>query len=372
MAQDMDADWFAVYVESRQQLEMNAKARVQLDKNIHLAEELGANVILLKGTNVADEIINFAKEKKVTLIIAGPSKRTVFDRIFKGTVLTKLINSSGNINVLIARDTQREKEPQKIYEFRKSDFRAYLASLAAIMLTIGAGLLLRSRLEPMNMAMLLLLPSIASGIFWGIRAGLFASIVSVAAFDFFFVPPYFTFQIADIRFLPSFIVFILVSFVTSYFAKSVRQEAESSRHRERFVYSLYSFTRAIMAAQGLENIFERAVKSISEAFESNVVILLPDSTGRLQLKARDKENVLLNDREMAVAVWVYTNGRPAGKSTDTLSSAAWYYLPLKIQEKTIGVAGIKSIIPEKFLTSGQNQLLESFTSIVALAINKSY
>jgi len=370
MAQDLDAEWFAVYVESRQQLEISEKARLQLDKNIQLAEELGAKVVMLNGANVADEILSFAKQQQVTLIIAGPSRRTFFDRIFKGTVLSRLINGSGNINVLIARDTVHEKEPQKIYDFRKRDYKAYLTSFTAVAFTVAAALLVRSKLEPMNVAMLLLLPSIASGIFWGIRAGLFASLVSMAAFDFFFVPPYLTFQVADLRFLPGFIVFILVSVVTSYFAKSVRQESENYRHRERFVYSLYSFTRAVMAAEGLDNIFALAVKSISEAFESNVAIFLPDDAGKLRLKAKDKDNVLLSESDQAVAAWVFSNGRSAGKNTGTLSSSAWFYLPLKLQEKTIGVAGIKTINHDTALSAEQDQLLESFAGIVALALKK--
>ncbi len=372
MAQDLDAEWFAVYVESRQQLEISGKARLQLDKNVQLAEELGAKVVILSGANVADEILGFSKAHQVTMIIAGPSKRTFMDRLFKGSVLSRLINESGNINVLIARDTVRENEPQRLYDFRKRDFRSYLASLAAIGLTVGAGLVFRSRLEPINVAMLLLIPAIASGIFWGIRVSLFASILSIAAFDFFFVPPFLTFRVSDVRFLPSFIVFILVSVVISYFAKSVRQEAESSRHRERFIYSLYSFTRTVMSAQGLENIFERAVKSISEAFGSNVVILLPGGSGKLALKATDKEGLYLNDTETAVAVWVYNNGQPAGKSTGTLSSSLWYYLPIKMGEKTIGVIGIKPIDPDRSLTPEQDQLLESFTGIVSLAVRKSH
>jgi two-component system sensor histidine kinase KdpD len=371
MAQDLDAEWFAVYVESPQQLQTGGKARLQLDKNMRLAEDLGASVVILKGSKVADEILSFAKEKNVTLIVAGPSKRTFFDRIFKGSILSKLIDGKEPVNILIARDNiYGEKNEAKQYEFRKRDYRAFLMSLVAVMATVGAGMLLRSKLEAINIGMLLLLPSIASGIFWGIRVGLFASLVSVAAFDFFFVAPYLTFRVSDLRYLPSFIVFILVAVVTSYFAKSMRQEAEGSRHRERFVYSLYSFTRTIMALEGLDNIFERAVKSISEAFETDVVIFMPDTEGKLLVKARDKDDILLSESEKAVAAWVYNNGKPAGKSTNTLSSAAWYYLPLKIQDKTIGVAGIKAAAGAEFLTAEQDQLFESFAGIVALAANK--
>ena len=370
MAQDLDAQWFVVYVESRQQLKIDEKDRIQLDKNIRLAEDLGANIVILSGNNVSDEIINFAKEKNVTLIVAGPSKRTLFNRIFKGNVLSRLIYGNESISVLIARDSIHDKIEHKKNELRKTDYKSYVASFTAIALTVCISMLLRPTLEAVNIAMLLLLPSIASGILGGIRVGLFASILSMAAFDFFFVPPYLTFQMSDLRFLPSFFVFILVSVVTSYFTKSVRQEAEGSRHRERFMYSLYSFTRSIMTAEGLDNIFERAVKSISDAFESNVVIFLPDDAGKLKLKARDKDDIFLSETENAVAVWVYNNGQSAGRSTNTLSSASWYYLPIKIQENTIGVVGIRTADKARFLTPEQDQLLESFVSVVALAIKK--
>jgi two-component system sensor histidine kinase KdpD len=372
MSQDLNAEWFAVYVQSPQQIQTDQKARVQMDRNIRLAEELGAQVVSLQGSNVADEILDFAKENNVTLIVAGPSRRTFKDRLLKGSVLDKLINKSGPINVLIAGTSEYEKGNEVKYTFmRKIDYRAYAASFLALAVTVAIGWVFRSRVEPVNIGMLLLLPAIASGLLWGIRVGIFASFLAVASFDFFFVPPYLTFRISDIRYLPSFIVFMLVSVIISYLAKSVRQEAASSRHRERFIYSLYSFSRAIMAAEGLTEILERAVKSISEAFESDTVIFLPDKAGRVHIKERSRHDISLSGSEMAVAAWVHSNGQPAGKSTGTLSSALWYYMPLKLQDETIGVIGLKTFDPDKFLTSEQDQLLESFASIVALSIAKT-
>jgi len=371
MSQDLDAEWFAVYVESPQQLDIGEKARIQMDKNIRLAEELGAQVVSLKGTNVADEMLNFAKEKNVTLIVAGPSRRNFADKMLKGSVLDSLINKSGPISVLIAGSAVFEKEnEEKHAAMGKIDYRSYASSLLLIAVTVALGWLMRAKLEPINIGMLLLLPAIASGLLWGIRVGVFASLLAAAAFDFFFVPPFFTFRVSDIRYLPSFAVFILVSVVTSYLAKSLRQEAEASRHRERFIYSLYSFSRAIMAAEGLQEILERAVKSISEAFESDVAIFLPDNSGGVHVKEKSRHEISLSGSEMAVAAWVYNNGRPAGKSTGTLSSALWYYMPLKLQDKTIGIIGLKTFDPAEFLTPEQNQLFESFASIVALAVNK--
>ena len=373
MAQDLDAEWFAVFVESPQQLKINEKARIQLDKNIRLAEELGAQFVILKGTDVADEILSFAKGKNVTLIVAGPTERTFFTRLIKGTVLNNLIKRSGSINVLVAGKSTFEQGKQEAFASeRKRHFKAYLASFLAIAVTVAIGLVLRGKIEPINIAMLLLLPAIASGILWGIREGLFASLFAAAAFDFFFIPPYLTFRVSDLRYLPSFLVFIIVSVVTSYLARSVRDEAESSRHRERFVYSLYSFTRSIMAAENLDQILDRAVKNISEAFESDVVIFLPDDSGNLFMKARNKDSLYLSETEQAVASWVYANGQPAGKSTHTLSSTAWYYIPLRIQDRPIGVVGLRTFDKSGFLTTEQNQLFESFAGVVALAIAKTH
>lgn len=371
MAQDLDAEWYAVFVESPQQVEMNEQDRLRLDKNIRLAEELGAMVVLLKGTNVADEMLSFARAKNVTLIVVGPSKRNWYERFIKGSVLNRLFHDGSNISVLIAHtETAGDREETSLTR-RPVPLRWYGISFLAVALTTIIGILLRSYLLPLNIAMIFLLPAIASGIFGGMRIALFSSFLSVAAFDFFFLPPYLTFRISDLRFFPAFLVFIIVSLVASYLAKTVRQEAESSLHRERFVYSLYAFTKTIMAGSDREDILNRAVKNIYEAFEYHVAILLADASGKLQAAAKDADEVALSETEKAVAVWTTTNGQPAGRSTRTLSASPWYFLPLKAQDKVIGAIGLRSPDKGKFLTPEQDQLFESFAGVIALAVIKT-
>ena len=113
-----------------------------------------------------------------------------------------------------------------------------------------------------------------------------------------------------------------------------------------------------------------AAKSIAEAFVSDVGIFLPED-GWVRLKEKSRHDITLSASETAVAAWVYANGRPAGKGTKTLSSAAWYYIPLKLKDRTIGVIGLRSANPDELLTSEQDQLLESFASVVALSISKT-
>lgn len=371
MASDMGAEWFAVYVQSaKQQIEINERARNQLDKNIRLAEELGAKVVSLSGNIIADEIINFAKENNITLIVAGLSHRSRIEEVFKGSVLNELTKKSGQIDVLIVGNDNKPKSISKVFKMHKEDYKPYLISFLMVAAIIAFGWVIRPWTEPLNIAMFLLLPVILSSIIWETRVGLFTALVAVGLFDFFLIPPYLTFRIADIKYMPSFFVFIIISLILSFLSKGIRWQNETTRHRERFLSALYSFSREIMTAGNLEEILSNATTHISEAFQSDVVILLPDENNQLQVREKQGE-IEFNEKEKGVALWVYKNGTSAGKNTQTLASANWHYLPLKAEETTFGVLGFTPNNQEGFLSSEQQRLLESFANIIAMYLKRS-
>lgn len=371
MASDMGAEWYAVYVQSaKQQVEIGEKARNQLDKNIRLAEELGAKVASLSGNIIADTIINFAKENNVTLIVAGLSHRSRLDEIFKGSVLNELTKKSGQTNVLIVgNDNQQKKSFEKYLKIDKEDYRPYLISFLSVMAIVAFGWHTKNWFEPINVIMLLLLPVITSSILWETRVGLFTALVAIGAFDFFLIPPYLTFRIGDVRYMPSFVVFIVVSLVISFLAKGIRWQTESTRHRERFLASLYTFSREIMKLNSLNEILDKASTHISEAFQCDVIILLPDKDNQLQVSEKQGLSEF-DEKEKAVAIWVYKNGLVAGRNTQTLASAKWHYLPLKAEETTFGVLGFMPNKQEEFLSSEQQRLLEAFANIIAMYIKR--
>ncbi len=123
----------------RQQIEVNEKARNQLDKNIRLAEELGAKVVSLSGNIIADEIISFAKENNVTLIVAGLSHRSRVEEIFKGSVLNELTKKSGQIDVLIVGSDNKKSPMGKVFKLHKEDYKPYLISFLIVAAIIALG-----------------------------------------------------------------------------------------------------------------------------------------------------------------------------------------------------------------------------------------
>lgn len=372
MATDLSAEWYAVHIDSPQQVQLNEAAQNQLNSNIRLAEELGAHVFALSGTAIAKEILNFAKQKNITLILAGFSQRSKFDEIFKGSILNDLIKESVRTNILIVSSENYQKESKQKSQFStKTDYKPYLLSALSIAVTVTIGILLSFWTTPGMSGMLLLIPAIASSLIWGNKVGLFASLIAMASLDFFFIAPFYTFKITDTRYFPIFIVFIVVFLIISSLAKLIKWQSESTRRRERFLSSLYSFNREMMISKTYLDILNRAARYISEAFESHVVILLPDENENLDIKTETNKKITLNENERAAATWVYKNGLPAGKNTNTLASLPWYYLPLVVQDKTIGVIALTPMDKANKLSPEQNRLLESFANLVALTLYKT-
>ena len=372
MAADQDAEWFAVYVESPQETSSTQAARDQLARNLTLARELGAKVQVLSAQNIAEEVIAFSREHNITVIIVGLPRRRLWNKWWRGSVVNEIIKRSGQIHVLVIGGAQADMAKQETPSLAGDiNWRQLSGSLLIVAATVVFCWLLQSQLGLINIAMILLLPVIYSGMTWGRRSGLITSLMAVAALDFFFVPPRMTLAVEDLRYLPMFIVFVIVGIITSFLADLVRWQGESARQRERFVSDLYSFSRNLMAAGNGEELLSCAAREIAEAFECEVMILLPDETGRLKERAKMGEHLIFDERKLGVATWVLRHGQEAGHGTETLSSATLFYLPLKTKEVTIGVLGVGLGKAEQLLLPEQKRLLEAFTNILALALARS-
>jgi two-component system, OmpR family, sensor histidine kinase KdpD len=369
MAAELKADWYAVYVETSQQY--SEKVRNQFYRNIHLAEELNAKVVSLNGNNVADEIIQFAKHKNINLIITGIAHRSRLQEFLRGSVLQELMQKANPINLLVVgNDSPPSSSADAKSISKKVGYKPYFYGFLGVFFVGVFEWFVRNLMSPHNLMMIMLLPTIVAGVLWGSSVGMVSSIFALALVSFFFIPHIFSFHFNDARDIFSELIFILVVLGVSWVGRLVRLRAESARHRERFIYALYNFSREIMGAENFDDILHRAVRSIVEAFDGDTIVMLPGESGVLELAVKSKTDLELNEMEKAVATWVYKNGRHAGRGTKTLSSAKWYYVPLKMREKILGVICLIKFETDKSFSPEQKRLLESFASVVALALSK--
>jgi len=231
-----------------------------------------------------------------------------------------------------------------------------------------ACLFLRPFIEATNIPLIFLVPVLFTSLFYGKKAGILTSILAVASFDFFFVQPFYSFSVADVRFIPTFLVFLIVGIITSLLADTVEKQVTITRQREKFISALYDFSKDLLSSQDLDDILERSTKYISETFSCDVIILLPDNNQSLKIISRFGTNKNFNNNELGVSNWVFQQNKAAGRGTDTLSSSSWYQIPLNVHNGTLGVLAIAT---EENTDSEQKHLIESFARVVALALSNS-
>ncbi len=372
MAEDLDAEWFTVFVELSQFGNLTEVQRQQLSKNLKLAEDLGAKTVTLIADRIADEIASFAKENHVTLILIGFSSRSRLDNLIRGSVVGELIGKVKPIHVMLV-DTTGESSRQEVKsETGKSwEWTKYIVpSLIVIAVTTVCYFLIHI-LGFTNIIMLMLLPVLIVSFFWGRKQGVWASLLSVAALDFFFVKPFFSFSISDIQYLPIFIVFFIVGVTTSILSDMVRWRIDTYKKQEKFLYTIYNFSKELLSRNNLSELLGSIIKNIGDFFKSDVIVLLPGKEDNVKIMAETEDRAVFGENEKGISQWVYKNNKTAGRGTDTLSSSPWFYMPLSANNSVIGVIAILKKDDKTFFSKDEVRYLDSFANIAAMSISRA-
>jgi two-component system, OmpR family, sensor histidine kinase KdpD len=366
-----NAEWFAVYVEPSYNFRTRPEEIQQIENNLELAENLDGKVFRLTGS-IADEIVSFAESKNITLILMGHSNRSRFQELIEGSIINKVIQKSDAQVLVVENEIKHTPEiggqQQTDFEVEGLDLKPYAVSFLSVGITVLFCLLIQPFVEAINIGMFFIISIIISSLLSGRKAGILASLLAVASFDYFFIQPYFSFSVADVRFIPTFTVLFIVGIITSLLADTVKKQVEYTRQREIFTSALYDFSRDLLTSHDLDDILNRSTKYISESFNHDVIILLPDDKNALKMVSRFGKNSTFDDHEMGVSNWVFEHKKVAGRGTSTLSSSRWYQIPLKVQN---GVLGVLAIATEDRINNEQKHLIESFSSVVSLALSSA-
>lgn len=365
-----NAEWFAVYVEPSYKLRQSSDELHKLEVNLQLAEKLEGKVFRLTGS-ISDEIAKFADSENITLIMMGHSRRSRIKELLEGSIINQVIQKS-NAQVLVVENEYQEDEISDSIKYTEQkpyriDIKPYLFSILSILITVLVCYFIRPFIEAINIPMIFIIPVVFTSLIYGRKAGIMVSVLAVASFDFFFVLPYYSFTVADVRFVPTFMVLLIVGVITSLLADSVRNQVTVTRQREKFISALYDFSKDLLSSQDLEDIVDRSTSYMAETFNSDVLMILPDKEGRLKIYS-NFSGPDFNDNDMGVSNWVFKQDKPAGYGTDTLSSSRWYQVPLGVHNSTLGVL---AIAPKSPMDSEQKHLVESFARVVALALSNS-
>ncbi|EMN5127978.1 DUF4118 domain-containing protein [Burkholderia contaminans] len=387
LAASLKADWIAVYVETpRLQRLPDARRQRTLDA-LKLAAELGAETATLAGADAVAALIGYAKVRNVSKIVAGGSPKVGLVRRFVRPFGENLAERAGDVDLMLIRASASDEARAAPLDARARDWRdafaqfgthrspprhyVYAAAICAAITVVAS--LVSERLDLTNLVMLYLLGVVFSAVRLGRGPGVLQSFLSVAAFDYFFVPPRMSFSVSDTQYLLTFFGMLLTSLVISHLTSTLTRQASVAQRRERRTGAIYAMARELGAALTTEQIVEIGSRHVGEVFRARVAFLLPDSADKVRQKIEEPDAAVTltgADLDSDVGQWVYDQQKPAGRGTDTLPATAALYLPLKAPMRTRGVLAVASREPRELEVPEQQRMLDAFAAQIALALER--
>jgi two-component system, OmpR family, sensor histidine kinase KdpD len=377
LADRLHGPWVALYVEGRRSLQLSEVERDRIADTLRLVEALGGEPVTIPASDrsIADDVLAYSHANNVTQIIIGKSTRSRWFEILHGSVVHELVRRSGNISVHVITGEQLTGQPIPKKTIRTSDReelfdpRPYLLAVVAVGLALGGAELVNHWIGVENVDLVFLTAIVGVAVRFGLWPSLLASVVSALAYNFFFLPPIYTFTIADPHNIAAFALFTLVAVIVSHVAARGRMQAVTAQARVRTVESLYSFSRKLASTATLDDVLWATAYQTALMLKVRVVLLLP-SNGSIAVKVGYPPEDTLDDADLAAAKWSFENDRSAGRGSDTLPGAKRLFLPMRTGRGAIGVVGIDSDKPGPLLTPDQRRLLDALMDQGALAIER--
>jgi two-component system sensor histidine kinase KdpD len=373
MATSLKCDWIVLYVEASGQ-RISASDRAALVENLQVAQELGAQTATVSGLNAAEEVLAYARAHNATKLVVGKPTHSRWRDKLLGSVLDQLVRGSGDVDVYVItgdvaddggglRRVPLAGRPAPVVEYARAGLVVALSSLVAYVVF--------RTLSLTDVAMVFLLGVALVASRYGRGPTVAAAFLSIALFDFFFVPPRFTFAVSDIGYLLTFGVMLAIALIISGLTLRIRAQAETARSRERRTAALYAMSRELAATRDLAELVAVITRHLAGSFGAQVQILVRDPDGSLASPANAPAGYALDDKDRGVARWVSDHGQAAGLGTDTLPAAQGLYLPLSASAGIVGVLGVRPADRATFEDPTTRQLLEGFAGQAALALERA-
>jgi len=377
IAARLRAPWVALHVETARTLRLSETERDHIAETLRLAETLGAQAVTIPGRDVADDILVYAREHNFTHVVVGNAATSRW--WLMPTVTQRLVARARDLPVHVLgqeRDAAEAEDapPPPDRPAKPVQWAPYGVSAALVGAAVLLGMALREVLQAASISLAFLTAVLAAAAAFGLWPSLFACLLSVLAYNFFFLPPLYTFTIADPENVVTLVFFLITAVVASNLAAAVRAQAVTARLRARTTDDLYQFSRKLAAIGTLDDLLWAAVYQVAAMLKVRVVLLLPNDDS-IAVRAGYPPEDTLEEADLAAARWAWQHNRPAGRGSDTLPGGRLLFLPLGTGRGPVAVMGIESgdhesLGPGPILSPDQRRLLDALGDQTAVSIER--
>ncbi|MES2228783.1 MAG: two-component system sensor histidine kinase KdpD [Pseudomonadota bacterium] len=376
LAARLDVPWHCIYVETPQAQRVTDAVRQRVLKVLKLAQDAGATTATPTGSLLATTIVRYAHEHNLSRVVLGRDTGRL-PRPWRKTLATAVGVEGADLDVIQialpasehrARPAARPSVGDDAETAKRHAWRAYVWSAAICAAVTLLTAPLHAVLELSNIVMVFLLAVVIVAVRFGRGPAVLAAFLSVGAFDFFYVPPRFTFSVSDAQYLLTFSVMLVVALVIGQLTAGLKFQARVATLREERVGALYEMSRDLSGALMAEQIAEIAARFLQSEFEARAGLMVADLQDRVTQPL--PLPTLPAGIDAGVAQWAFDHAEPAGYGTGTLPGSPVLYLPLKAPMRLRGVLAIEPKNPARLAGPEQRRLLDTCASLLAISLER--
>ncbi|MEI6985534.1 MAG: sensor histidine kinase KdpD [Rhodospirillaceae bacterium] len=373
-AERRQAPWLVVYVETSHHQTLPDEVKDNISAALKLAEQLGAETLVLSGEDVAQEIVGCARQRNCSQLVIGRSHRPTWTRLFRRSITEALLDRGQTFDVLVITSEETPTIVSRVSQMAKRGivvvWKDYLFALALAAGAMGAAYLGDTMLQLSNLALVFMVAVLIAGVRGGLGPSILVSLISFAAYTYFFKEHRNALLYYNWRDVFEFVAFLGAAVVIGNYTAGVRQQVKATKHSARRTANLYDFSRKIAGEAVLDDVLWVVVHHVASTIQGRALVLMRKETG-LEIVAGYPPEDQLDAVSGAAAHWAWNHGKIAGRGSATLPGSEWLFLPLRTARGPVGVLGVAMQGSDKLLSSEQTRLLDALAGQAAVAIERT-
>jgi two-component system sensor histidine kinase KdpD len=369
-ANRLGCPWLVGWVETSRKLTVAEQDR--LTRALGLARRLGAEIVSATGESISEALLRIARERNVTQIVVGKPERA---HLLRQSLADRLIAGSGDIDVCVVRPFAASASRTEAPSLSDDEHRIPVAEYAwAALVTVAVGVLSWIALPLTGyvfVALLFLLAIVITSLRLSRGPVLAMAALCALSWNYFFIPPRFTFHIEQPHDLLMFVMFFIVALSMGHLTSRLRQREEAERRRLRQTSALLRVTQSAALTVETQEGLKAALRTIDELLGAQTALIVRELDHTLPRTAHAASSFNPTEKEWGVIAWSYENRQPAGRFTATLPESGATWFPLQTATSMMGVLGLA--LPEHAsLDFTARQTVEAFALQLALVLEKEH
>lgn len=365
------ADWIALNVVQARAETLPEADKDRLAGSLRLAERLGAELATLEAEHdVAQAILDYAKSRNVRRIVIGrPRPRPFWLRFGGEDVASDLLRGSAPFEVTLASEPEeRPQHPGLRLPLPGAELKGWIEAGLAVAVASACSFAADQLFPIASLSVIYMTAVVFVASRRGLGPALASAVFGFLAYNFLFTEPRFTFQVSRQGEILTLSLFLVASLITGNLAARLRARIEAQAAISDRTNKLYDFSRRVAASATADDVVWASVSHVATTLRCETVLLMPQGS-ELQVVGGFPPEDRLEVRDQSAAQFAWEKGEAAGRGSDTLPTARWFFLPLIAGERRLGVLGIAYEDDRQFARTDR-RLLDALIDQIALALER--